>query len=401
MRTYNYRATAADGAVTAGEIEADSADEAAAALRARGLLVVAIEPSRGHLDRFDALSPEAALTFAEQASGAAAAGIPLGPGFRALGGEVGGALGRVLSRVADALDAGRPLEAALEEQGRRVPGLLRAATKVGVRTGALADALARYVRLSAFAIELNRTIRMRMAYPAFSIVMAVGLAVFISLSMTSAEFGIVELFTDFGVELPAVVVFSTAMGRVIGSMAPIFLMLLSGLVVFILFSHLFLSAARRRSLATAVPVLGKAWKYTTLAEFCQMLAMLVECGVPLPESIRVIGETPPDAVLTHVCHAMVIEMGRGLPLEAVLARHSYFPLGLSKLLAWAERAGSLPDALRAVAGMYEARARAQASFASTMFSVLSVLLILWGVALIVGSVLFPLISLISRLSGMI
>ncbi len=396
---YDYRATTADGVESRGGIEAESADAAAQALRSRGLRVLAIEPAAGFLDRFDALGSEGAHTLAEHASGAAAAGIALGPGFRALGAETGGALGRVLARVADALDAGKPLETALDEQGRLVPGLLRAATKVGARTGELADALARYVRLSSFAIELNRTIRIRMAYPAFSILMAVSLAVFVSAALSSTNFGIIELFNDFGVETPAVVVAFAGMGRVVGAFSPIFLLLLIGLTAFLAFARLFLSAARRRSLATAVPVLGSAWKFTSLAEFCQMLAMLIECGVPLPEALRVIGEGPPDAVLKGVCNTMVVDLERGLPLDVVLARHSYFPVGLGRLLAWGESAGSIPDALRAVASMYEARARAQASFASTFFGVLAVLIILWGVALLIGSVVFPLISLISRLSG--
>ena len=49
--------------------------------------------------------------------------------------------------------------------------------------------------------------------------------------------------------------------------------------------------------------------------------------------------------------------------------------------------------------IYEARARAQASFASAVYGVASVIAVLLGIGLVVGAVMIPLISMISRLSG--
>ena len=52
-----------------------------------------------------------------------------------------------------------------------------------------------------------------------------------------------------------------------------------------------------------------------------------------------------------------------------------------------------------MAEMFEGRARAQASFASTVCSVLTVLAILSGIAAVVFGVLAPMITLIQKLSG--
>ena len=47
----------------------------------------------------------------------------------------------------------------------------------------------------------------------------------------------------------------------------------------------------------------------------------------------------------------------------------------------------------------KARASAHATFAGTVLGVLAVMLILWGLFTIVGGLILPLVTLISKLSG--
>ena len=90
---------------------------------------------------------------------------------------------------------------------------------------------------------------------------------------------------------------------------------------------------------------------------------------------------------------------RASTLSGAIARQSIFPAGLSRLLAWAEGQPALAGTLHTAGDMYEARARAQASFAGTVYGVASVIAVLLGIGLVVGAVMIPLISMISRLSG--
>ena len=43
-----------------------------------------------------------------------------------------------------------------------------------------------------------------------------------------------------------------------------------------------------------IPVVGGVWQYTSWAEFCHLLALLLETDLPLPEALRLTGRGGPE-----------------------------------------------------------------------------------------------------------
>jgi len=79
------------------------------------------------------LSTEESVELASRVAELTRAGLPLGPGLRALAAELSGRrLRRVLRQMADRLDAGMDLAAAIDGQGRRLPPALRGLVLAGV-----------------------------------------------------------------------------------------------------------------------------------------------------------------------------------------------------------------------------------------------------------------------------
>jgi general secretion pathway protein F len=155
-----------------------------------------------------------------------------------------------------------------------------------------------------------------------------------------------------------------------------------------------------RAIAAKIPILGGVWRWTSLAEFAHLLGLLLENSLPLPEALRLTGEGVQDASINSACKRMAGEVESGKSLgEAMAACRRAFPSGLARLVQWAGNQRSLPEVLHMAGEMYEARARAQGAFAGTTFSVLAVLMILWGILTVVAGLMLPMISLISRLSG--
>jgi general secretion pathway protein F len=95
--------------------------------------------------------------------------------------------------------------------------------------------------------------------------------------------------------------------------------------------------------------------------------------------------------------AGAVESGQTLA-QAMVDRRP-FPVGLPRLVDWAEPQRSLPEVLHMAGEMFEARAGAHANFTGTLVGVLSVIMILWGLFTVVVGLMLPLITLISRLSG--
>jgi general secretion pathway protein F len=180
---------------------------------------------------------------------------------------------------------------------------------------------------------------------------------------------------------------------------PAFVLVFGTLGTLWLFSRLFLKTPIRRSLATRIPVVGKVWRYTSWAEFCHLLALLLETNLPLPDALRLTGEGIQNVDLDRACQVMAAEIERGRTLSEAMAAQVHFPTGLPRLLRWAQGHGAIAEILHTAGEMFEARARGQATFAGTVVAVLSIIFVLWGIFTVIIGLMLPMITLISRLSG--
>jgi general secretion pathway protein F len=168
VTTFSYEAARADGALVRGLVDAASGPEAAAALSGRGLFPVAVEPAHppdGWLHALRRPSTRALATVFQSLAALVEAGVPLQKALQASARVASGLLRDALGRVEARVREGSSLAQALaEERGLCSPvtlGLLRAGER-GVGLGAgLAQASA---ELEARA-ELEGRLRAALAYP--------------------------------------------------------------------------------------------------------------------------------------------------------------------------------------------------------------------------------------------
>ena len=345
----------------------------------------------------DRLSNEDAARLAEQLADLARTNLPLPSGLRALGEEVGdGPLRRTLDSLARALERGLPLDAAIAAQGRRLPAHLRGLVQVGVKTGRIGEVLARFAGYANIGVELRRTLWIGLAYPFLALTVAIVVFVFAHVVLVN-QFKLV--FQDFGVSLPLMTRFLIVISDFLTVAWQPMLETAVGVVLIWLVVHMVVTTPIRRSLSSHLPLIGPVWRWTSLAEFCHLLGLLLEGEVSLPEAIPLAAEGVQDSALAAAGRTMAKEVSSGQPLSRVFSGRSVFPAGLGRILSWAEGHKSLPEAMHMAGDMFAARARAQASFAGTVLSVLSVLVILGGLGFLVPSLFLPLIMLIQKLSG--
>src|SRR5262249_10988884 len=141
---------------------------------------------------------------------------------------------------------------------------------------------------------------------------------------------------------------------------------------------LFLGPGLLRSLASRIPMIGGVWRWTSLAEFCHLLALLLDNHLPLDEALRLTGEGVQDRDMHTASERLTAAVYLVQRLAGAMVARREFPSGLPRLVAWSEREGSLPEVLHMAGEMFETRAGAHATFTGTVIGVLSVLLILWG-----------------------
>src|SRR5262249_17292468 len=122
------------------------------------------------------------------------------------------------------------------------------------------------------------------------------------------------IFRDFGIPLPKVTIAMLAFSHALRNSWEGFVFLAGlALVLWVCF-RLFLKASVRRSIACRMPVVGTVWKYTSWAEFCHLLALLLETDLPLPEALRLTGEGLRNSELDQACQSMAkdVELGQTL-----------------------------------------------------------------------------------------
>lgn len=343
------------------------------------------------------LTDDDVVRLSEQIAGLTRAGMPLAPGLRAAADEVPpGRLRRTLAAIADSVERGASLEEAVAEQGDRIPGHLKGLVLIGARTGNMSQVLGRFVAFVNVGAGLRRGLWVNLAYPAISLFAAFAVLTFVCSTLVSS---FEAIFRDFGVPLPKLTILVIAVARLFNVGWGMFVEILIGFVVFAVVFRVVLGPATRRALLASIPLLGRVWRNSSLAEFCHLLGLLLESGVPLDQSLRLTADGVSDTSVDRASLGLAVDVGRGLTLSQAVARQRIFPRGLERVLRWAEGQQSLPQSLHMVGEMFEAQARAQSGFAGTVVGVFTVFFILFGVAIVVVSLFLPLITLISKLSG--
>ncbi len=324
------------------------------------------------------------------------AGLPLSAGLAALSEELPrGRLRRSMTELADALDSGVPLAAAVEIQQERIPPHLRGLVIAGVRSGRLGDILLRFSTYTGFANDLKRRLVLSLAYPLLTLAIAIALSIFVS-TFVVAQFE--HIFRDFNLPLAGLVRMVISVAHVInvaclpvGAVAAV-------LIFVVLAARLFLKPASQRSLSTQLPLLGWIWAPTRHSEFCRLLALLLESRSPLPEALRLTGEGIQDSGMERACGIMANEVESGRSFALAMSKLRRFPPGLPRLLGWAEKKMTLPEVLQLAGALFETQARSQATLVGMIVTVACVLNVL-ALAMIIPVLFLPLITLISALSG--
>lgn len=351
-----------------------------------------------HWPGFDSLaklSAEETAELAARMADLAEAGLPLSSGLRAMADDElsGPRLREVLHALADRLDAGEDLAAAVESQGRRLPQCLRGIVLAGLRSGHLAEALAEYADLRQDRAELLRRLWACLAYPFI-------LLVFMALIALAANYWFVvhfeKIYLDFNTNLPVITEVFLAIS------APFAWCLAALAAIFALLPLLLAVSPGVRWFWPAlykIPLVGALLRWGNLAQFSRLMALLIEQRVPLPDALRLTAAGLGDANLSHGCRRMAEDVESGSALAESMKWRSQFPTDMVPLIEWGQRTAALPDAFRATAEMFEGRTVSQGSLLEAVILPLMLMLIGVFIGFLVVALFMPTIHLVHCLLG--
>lgn len=327
------------------------------------------------------------------------AGVPLERGLVEVGTDIPGRLGDVMQRLGSRLGAGESLPQALATEGGSLPPIYCAVVEAGLRSGRLSAALEGLGHFARDYTEMRRAVGLALLYPL--LVFSLAYALFVMFVTQIAPRFVAEFeharFAMFG----AVNLLSWLGHTAIywGPAVPAVLLLV-GLIWLSSGRASALESGRIDRLVKYVPWARGVLIASRSAGFADVLALLVEHGVPLPEAVALAANASGDRELIAAGREIAAAIQRGDRLRGTFGPARVVPPVLRWLMVSGQEQAALISALRHAAETYRRRAQNHATLVQTVLPTILLVAIGAVVTLFYGLTLFvPMTALLSSLSG--
>jgi len=367
MPSFRYTARDAAGQLVEASLESNSRRDALRVLASRSLQPVRLEEvgvsgvkrtasantSRGTTGRVKFTRAEH-LPFLQAVHELTASGLSAGEAVRLLSVRLKEKTLRALSgAVWESLSEGRPLSQALEQIpqtfDRQTVSLISAAEA----TGNLNEVLQRLIEHYTEQKEMRQKLVTALVYPFFVCFLAFGVILFFVFFLMPRLQG---LLASLGGKLPAATQLLVSSAQFMVRYGIIIIPLIG--VALIAIWRWRLTEPGRRAIDAWMVRFSLPRSFileTTLLNFTQVLAVLLENGIPTAEALRLTERTVANRTVQAGLHLATDRVLEGESLSNSLAKTGYFPDLLLDRLAVGESTGKLAPCLRDIARNYAAQ----------------------------------------------
>ncbi len=328
--------------------------------------------------------------------------LPLPEGLRALAGELDSSRSRaLLNAAATRLELGEDLPAVLRGKDGAMPGDLGHLLEQGMRDGSVNRYLSEYLRHHDLNAELRRRCVSAIAYPGLLLCVLLGLLWFTSVTLAPAFDEIFEnasaQYWNMAATTSATAVF--AIIHLLAEQGTTIAAVLAMTVAFtVLFVRVLLRPATRSRWIKKLPIVGSIVSSAGLAEFCDMLAILVDASCPLPRGVELAGQSSRDDQISAAASDIRRDLDSGRSLLRSPTAIDVLTYPVSFWIDLASRRGGLAESLRILAKLYESRARSQTRYLAYVLQILLGVLTLWGLLFLFACVFYPLQTMLRFLT---
>jgi type IV pilus assembly protein PilC len=410
MSTYAFRAVDVAGVPSRGEVDAESKAQVSEQLRERGLIVLDVSEKNeafrleSFLDRFRGIKTRDLAVFARQFSTLVQSGMPMLRSLYTLEDQTEDErLKGAIAGVRGDVEAGSSLADAMERRPQVFDTLFRSMVRAGESSGRLDDSLDRV----AFQLEkmdaLKRQIRAAIMYPAFIFVAA-------ALIMLGVVIFIVPVFADAfkeavadqpgeSADLPAMTQLTIGISNFVKDFWFIWVPgVVAALVAFIQWRKTDAGRAQWDRVKLRIPFhIGDIVKKVAVARWSRTFAGSVGAGVPLLQSIKLVGKTAGNSVVEQSMDDVYASVKSGGTLAHPIESNDVFPPMVGHMVSVGEDTGQLEAMLTKVADFYEAEVDAKVKALTSLLEPVMIILVGGMVGFIVISMYMPLFSLYDKI----
>jgi general secretion pathway protein F len=412
MALYRYKAVSTAGELAVGELEAANEAEIVDRLRDQGLMPMQIAPAAGGAAvatparagatrRRSLFTPKrvthvALIGITRDLATLLNAGLPLDRALEMLIGlAINPPVAALLQGVRDDVRGGKSLSQALDARRDVFSRFYVNIVRAGEAGGALGLVMSRLADTMERNRELRESVKSALIYPTILIAVA-ALSVVILLIYVVPQFE--QTFAQAGKALPL----STAIVVAVGTFFRNWWWAVAiGVVLFVLWwrRHLKTPRVRRRwdERLLAMPMVGDLVRKVETARFARTLSTLLANGVTLLAGLSIVKETMGNGVLADALDGVIVRLREGKGFGRPLAETGLYPRLATQMILVGEESGRLEEMLVRVADIFD---REVALAIKRFLAILEPALIL-SLAVLIGGIVFSILLGVMGMSELV
>ncbi len=358
MQTFKYVAKDQNAHTVTGKISADNQAIVVEELRKRKLTIISIvqvkEAAAGPTVSFGSkrIKGEDVVVFARQLATMVDAGIPILQCLEALQEQMSAPqFQSVIGAVKEDIQLGNSLSAAFAKHPKVFDKLFVNMVKVGETGGVLSQVLDRISNYMEKTIKLKNKVQSAMIYPSVVVSMAVIITIVLLVKVVPTFASIYESFDQ---ELPMM---TQVLIGVSNALKHYLLYIIAALVVMGIGINR-LGRTEKGSMAIdrfklKMPIFGELIRKVAISRFARTLSTLTQSGVPILESLDIVGKTCGNKVIEQVVESVKNNVREGESLAAPLTKSGVFPPMVTRMISVGEKSGQMEKMLTKVAEFYD------------------------------------------------
>ncbi len=407
MASYKYIAKNPEGNTVKGVIDATGESDVIGELRKKNLMAMNISKAStkgGQLGskRRTSKKPgkprkDELVVFTRQLSTMITAGITLMDALDILVGQTENPrFSNVLERVAEDIRTGSDLSKALSNFPNCFSNIYVNMVRAGEVSGQLDEILVRLAEYLEAAARLKREIKSAMTYPVVSLVLILGITMFLMIGVVPS---FKPVFENLDIELPGI---TQGVLNVSETLKDNWYIYCGGaLAVFFV-----LGAFKRTKRGSRMldwlflksPVFGPLFRKVALSRFSRTFSTLIKSGVPILGSLDIVAATSGNSIIFDAVSEAKESVRNGNTLSDPLSKSWVFPPMVTRMISIGEKSGSLEELLEKISCFYDEQVSAQVKSLTSLIEPLMIGVMGFIVGGIVLAVFLPIFKLQETLS---
>jgi len=405
MPVFTYTGRSRRGELSSGLMEGDSPDSVAGRLIGTGITPIEIRPAAQKQDNeltrllrnlgigIPGISD--LVLFSRQMYTITKSGIPLLRGIKGLAASTHNPMLReALEDILSNLEGGRDLAGSFARHPKIFPPLYVSIIRVGEETGTLEASFKRLAEYMAQDQDMKDRIKSAMRYPII-VLCTIAIAIAVLTVFVIPKFA--PLFAALGNNIPL----PTRMIIGVSNFAQHYWsLMLGGSLVGIVGLRQYITTERGRyqwdTVKLRLPAVGKLVHEGILARITRSLAISLEAGMPVIQTLKVIAQSAGNQFMAEKVVRIREAVERGDPVSRAAGSVGMFPPLVLQMMSVGEETGDLPALLDEVADFYEREVDYKLKTLSSAIEPILVVAVGGIVCILALGVMLPMWEMISK-----